>query len=408
MTPFRVAYLVSHPIQYQVPLLRRLAAHPELELTVYYMDDVGARRYLDPEFGVAVQWDLPLLDGYTWHVLRNRSPVPGADHVLRYVHPSVIGVLRAERYDALIVHGYAHATEWLAFLGAWASRTPVFLRGESTLVGRRPWWVRAAKRLLLGAVLRRVRGVLAIGARNREFYHAYGVPEGRIFAVPYAVDNDYFMAEADRLRGDRAALRARFGAPAELPVVLFSGKLIPKKRPLDLLQAVGRITADTPAVLVFLGEGSERGRLEAEASRRGLRHVVITGFVNQGEISQYYAAADVLVLPSGHEPWGLVLNEAMCFGLPVVGSDAVGAAPDLVRPGENGAVYPVGDVDALARELRALLRDPVRRAAMGARSREIVSAYSYDADARGILDALRASGVRRAALVRPAGSRGRS
>jgi len=405
MTPFRVAYLVTHPIQYQVPLLRRLAAHPELELTVYYMDDAGARRYLDPEFGVAVQWDLPLLDGYTWHVLRgNRSPVPGADHFLRYVHPSVVRVLRAERYDALIVHGYAHATEWLAFLGAWASRTPVFLRGESTLVRRRAWWIRAAKRLVLGAVLRRVRGALAIGARNREFYRAYGVPEDRIFFVPYAVDNEYFMAEADRLRGHRAALRARFGAPAELPVVLFSGKLIPKKRPLDLLQAVDRIASDTPAVLVFLGEGGERGRLEAEVSRRGLRHVVITGFVNQGEVSQYYAAADVLVLPSGHEPWGLVLNEAMCFGLPVVGSDVVGAAPDLIRP-DNGAVYPVGNVDALARELRALLRDPLRRAAMGARSREIVSGYSYDADARGILDALRSVGGRGAVPVRPVESR---
>jgi len=123
MRPFRVAYLVSHPIQYQVPLLQRLAAHPEIALQVYYMDDVGARRYLDSEFGVSVQWDLPLLDGYVWRLLRNRSPLPEADHFLRFVHPEIIGMLRRERYDALIVHGYAHATEWLAFLGAWVSRT---------------------------------------------------------------------------------------------------------------------------------------------------------------------------------------------------------------------------------------------------------------------------------------------
>jgi glycosyltransferase involved in cell wall biosynthesis len=116
--------------------------------------------------------------------------------------------------------------------------------------------------------------------------------------------------------------------------------------------------------------------------------VVITGFVNQSGMGRYYAAADVLVLPSSHEPWGLVLNEGMCFGLPVIASDAVGAAPDLVRSGENGFVYPVGDVTALAAALRRLLADPAGRAAMGARSREIVGRFSYDADVDGILAAL--------------------
>src|SRR5581483_3191529 len=134
----------------------------------------------------------------------------------------------------------------------------------------------------------------------------------------------------------------------------------------------------------------------------GLAQVVLTGFVNQGQIADYYAAADVLVLPSGHEPWGLVLNEAMCFGLPVIASDAVGAAPDLVRPGENGWTYPVGDVDALARALEAAVEDPARRSAMGRRSRAIVAGYSYDADVAGILDALRAT-VTRAPATRGAG-----
>ena len=152
----------------------------------------------------------------------------------------------------------------------------------------------------------------------------------------------------------------------------------------------------TPLSVILVGDGSERRTLEDEIGRTGLRHARITGFVNQGEISQYYAACDVLVLPSSHEPWGLVLNEAMCFGVPVIASDAVGAAPDLARVGENGAVYPVGDVGALAQALRVILRDPVRRAAMGARSREIVRGYSYDADVQGILDALRSTGVRRA------------
>jgi len=400
MAPFRVAYLVSHPIQYQVPLLRRLSS--ELDLTVYFMDDRAARQqwqHAEPEFGVtAVQWDLPLVDGYKSDVLRNWWPT-SADHFLRLLNPSVIGRLRAGRYDALIVHGYAHATEWLAFLGAFATRTPLFLRGESTLLGGRPWWVRTGKGAVLGSLLRRLRGALAIGTLNREFYRAFGVPDERIFSVPYAVDNEHFMAEADRLRPARAALRERIGVPPDVPVVLYAGKLIPRKRPLDLVHAAARIAGERPVSVVLVGDGPERGRLEAEIGRGGLPHARITGFVNQGEISQYYAASDVLVLPSSHEPWGLVLNEAMCFGVPVIASDAVGAAPDLVRPGENGHVYPVGDVDALAQALRAVVGDPARREAMGARSREIVAAYSYDADVRGILDALRSTGVRRASAA---------
>jgi glycosyltransferase involved in cell wall biosynthesis len=385
---FRVAYLVSHPIQYQVPLLQRLAAHPEIALRVYYMTDQGARPSRDPEFGVPVQWDTPLLEGYDWTLLPNRSWWPGSDHPLRFVHPSVAAVLRRERYDALIVHGYAHVTEWLAFWGARRSGTPVLLRGESNRLGSRPLWVTAAKRMALSGLLRRIQGALAIGTLNHEFYRAYGVPEHRIFFVPYAVDNARFRDEAEQWRSSRPALRAALGLPVDRPVVLYVGKLIPRKRPLDLLEAYARVAADHPAALVFLGEGAERSRLEAAIAGHRLPHVAITGFVNLSGIGRYYAAADVVVLPSSHEPWGLVLNEAMCFGLPVIASDAVGAAPDLVHPGENGFVYPVGDVPALASALRRLLADPARRAEMGARSREIVGRFSYDADIEGILEAL--------------------
>jgi glycosyltransferase involved in cell wall biosynthesis len=385
---FRLAYLVSHPIQYQVPLLRRLAERGDVALHVYYMNDQGVRLARDPEFGVPIQWDAPLLDGYDWTLLPNRSAWPGADHPLRFVHPAIIGILSRKRYDALLVHGYAHATEWLGFLGAWRSRTPVLLRGESTLLGRRPPWVAAGKRLAVGALLRGVGAALAIGSLNRSFYLAYGMPEDRIFWVPYAVDNDYFYAEARRWHPSRPAVRAALGLPPDLPVILYAGKLIARKRPLDLVNAYARVAADHPAALVFVGEGAERARIQAAAARHKLPHVVVTGFVNLTDIGRYYAAADFLVLPSDHEPWGLVLNEAMCFGLPVVASDAVGAAPDLVRPGENGFVYPVADLAALEHVIRRLLGDPAARRRMGERSRDIVGAFSYDADIEGIITAL--------------------
>jgi glycosyltransferase involved in cell wall biosynthesis len=390
MTPYRIAYLVSHPIQYQAPLLRRLAAHPDVMLQVYFMDDQGARVYEDPEFGVPVQWDVPLLEGYAWQLLHNRSPWRAADHVGRFIHPEIVRVLRRGRFDALIVHGYAHVTEWLAFLAARLCGTPLLLRGESILLGRPATWRGRIKRGVRAALLRRVQGALAIGALNREFYRAHGVAEHRIFFTPYAVDNDRFMTDAERLRPRRNELRVQLGWPGEIPVILVAGKLIPRKRPMDVLDAYAQVVREAPSALVFLGEGSERARLETAAAGRGLPHVYVTGFVNQREISWYYAASDLIVLASSHEPWGLTLNEGMCFGLPVVASTMVGAAADLVHPRDNGFVYPVGDINALAGALRAILSDPSRRMRMGARSRELVADYSYDADVRGILDALRA------------------
>lgn len=383
---FRVAYLVSHPIQYQAPLLQRLASHPEISLHVFYMELPKGRS--DPEFGIPIQWDIPLLEGYPWSRLCNVSPFRRTSGFLRFVHPGIVSALMRGRYDALIVHGYAHCTEWIAFVTAWARKIPLLLRGESTLLRRPPWWLDFVKSLLLGMLFRKAAALLAIGRLNREFYRSYGAPEDRIFFVPYAVDNDRFFSDVGRLTGARRALRQRWGWPEDLPVVLYVGKLIPRKRPMDLLDAYARVIREAPAGLVYVGEGSERKRLLDVARAQGLRWVAVTGFLNQTEISRCYAAADLLVLPSSHEPWGLVLNEAMCFGLPLIASSAVGAAPDLVKQGENGVVYPVGDVSELAKALRLLLTDPQLRKRMGQRSREIVSRYSYEADIRGILEAL--------------------
>lgn len=386
MKRFRIAYLVSHPIQYQVPLLRRMAEHPQIALHVYYMEHPGVR--YDPEFGQPVRWDIPLLEGYPWSTLRNYSPFPSSSGFLRFVHPGIFRILMRRQFDAVIVHGYAHLTEWIAFIGAWLSHTPLFLRGESTLHSARPLWVRIVKSVVLKYLLRRVTAVLAIGTLNREFYRFYGVPEDKIFFVPYAVDNDRFFSEAARLTNAANDLRDELGWPRWLPIVLYAGKLVPRKRPLDLLEAYARVVRDTPAGLMYLGDGQERQRLISAAEARGLKWVAVTGFVNQTQIPRYYAAADVLVLPSDHEPWGLVLNEGMCFGLPVIVSDRVGAAPDLVRSGENGFVYPVGDVATLARVLKIVLGDRQLRARMGRLSREIIGRYSFQTDLEGVCEAL--------------------
>jgi glycosyltransferase involved in cell wall biosynthesis len=213
------------------------------------------------------------------------------------------------------------------------------------------------------------------------------VPAGRIGFTPYAVDNEFFREGAAKLQASHESLRHEFGIPAEASVFLFCGKLTSVKRPLDVVEAFARLPESHNTFLVFIGDGALRGALEARVAALGLRNVRLAGFRNQTELSRWYAASDVLVLPSGFEPWGLVVNEAMNFGLAIVASDQVGCAVDLVRPGETGATYPSGDIGALAAAMRECAAPHIRRRASVA-SPAVIDHWSVTAAADGIAAAV--------------------
>jgi glycosyltransferase involved in cell wall biosynthesis len=381
---FRLAAVTSHPVQYQAPLFRRLAAHPEIELTVFYGERWGLDTCFDPDFGVDLRWDVPLTAGYAARFLPNRG---WGDGFFRVLNPGVVGALGRGRFDAVLVHSYAHATALLAYLGAALGRIPVLLRTESERLRPRPLRVRAARRVLLAPLLRSTAAVLAIGSTNREFYLHHGVPPERTFWTPYGVDNDFFATFARERARHRCEVRSELGLAPDAPVVLFAGKLIPRKRPADLIDAVAALATAPRPSLLFVGAGALRGALEtrARAAAVGSRFV---GFRNQSEIGRYYAAADVFVLPSEFETWGLVLNEAMACGLPVVASTGAGATRDLVVEGVNGFACPAGDVATIARALARLLGDAAFRERAGRASREIVDRCSIERSVEGIGRAL--------------------
>ncbi len=371
----QLAFLTSHPIQYQAPLFRRLAASPSVDLTVFFCLDQGLGKRRDPEFGVAVGWDTPVTEGYRYRILSNGSPFRRSGRFWGALNPGIVESLWRGRFDAVIAHGWTEATHWLAFLTAGLTGTPLLLHGEAV---PRPGRLSAPARLrrsLVGVVARRAAACLANGTRGAEFYRALGVPGERIALTPYSVDNEFFQQEAKRWRSRRAELLGGLGLPPGLPVVLFPSKLIERKRPMDCLRAYSALRDET--AMVFVGDGALRPALEAQAAALGLRHVRFAGFQNQSALPRYYALADVLVLPSTFEPWGLVVNEAMSAGLPVVASDGVTAAVDLVRHGENGFIFPAGGVDALAGCLRTLVRDQSLRERMGARSAQIIETWSH-------------------------------
>jgi glycosyltransferase involved in cell wall biosynthesis len=389
---YRVACLVSHPIQYQAPLFRYLAARPGIELTVFFLSDLSVNSYRDSGFGVNVKWDVPLLDGYRYEFL----PRVGSGSGLSFWRPWTFGLrarLRRGRFDALWVHGYAHRGCLAGIAAAKSLNIPVLLRGESNILSETDDALKlGVKRIAMPALLRTIDAMLAIGRLNREYYLNYGVEAERIFPMPYAVDNEFFRTAAKRARPNREALRAELGLKPGRVVILFASKMQPHKRAADLIEAYARLSidgvAEPAADLVFAGDGEERANLERRARELKWDSIRFIGFRNQSELPALYDLCDVFVLPSEHEPWGLVVNEAMNAGKPVIVSDRVGAGADLVEDGVNGFVYPVGDVAALADRLRQLIGSPEHRAAMGARALEKVAHLDFAADREGLLAAL--------------------
>ncbi len=380
-----LAIVETHPIQYKAPLFRLLAADPRLEVTVYYamVPDAAAQ---GAGFGVAFEWDVPLLEGYRHELLRNRARRPSVTRFGGCDTPELFRRFRAMRPDAVLVNGWVVKTCLQALAACRRLGVPCLVRGESNLLRPRARWKHALHRLLL----RQYHAYLAIGSANREFYRFHGCPDDRIFFAPYAVDNDRFAAAAAERAGRRAELRAAFGLPPDAMVFLFAGKLEPKKRPGDLIEALTLLPAglcDRACALVA-GDGPLRAVCERLARERKVA-AVFAGFLNQSRMPDAYAAADVLVLPSdAGETWGLVVNEAMASGRPAIVSRTAGCCADLVVPGETGFAYECGHVPALAEHMGRYLADPALAERQGSAAARRIEGFNLSAAAEGVAQAV--------------------
>jgi glycosyltransferase involved in cell wall biosynthesis len=374
---YRVLFVATHPVQYAAPLFRAISRHPQLDVTVAYCCLQGAEAGYDPEFGIQVRWDVPLLDGYSWRQLPNRSFRPGLGRFFGLVNPGLWSLIRCGRFDAVVFHtGYMYATFWIGFLAAKFSGVPaLFSTDATTLEPRRgSSWKRAVKRVTWPLLFRFTDQVLVASTAGLEFMLSLGVPEELISLTPFVVDNDWWLEAA--ARADRAAVRGSWGVASEEMVVLFCAKLQPWKRPLDLLHAFAK-AAIPGAVLVFAGDGPLRERIEAEASALGVcEHIRILGFVNQSQLPGVYSAADLFVLPSEYDPCPAAVCESMLCGCPVVLSDQIRGRFDLVRRGTTGDIFPCADVEALASVLRALLNSREGLAEMGRAAQRRMSTWS--------------------------------
>ena len=384
---FRLALVASHPVQYLAPWYRALAAL--LSLKVFFAHRISAADHARGGFDVGFEWDTPLLEGYAFEWLANTASRPGVDHFWGCNTPGVGTAIRRSDFDAVLVNGWQLFSYWQAIRAAGAAGLPVLVRGDSQLEpSSRP--VRGIlKRLVYPHMLRSFDACLAVGRRNADYYRHYGVPDARIYRSAHCVDNAFFARAADETRRRRDEGRRELGIPADAVVFMFAGKLIEKKRPLDFLEALRRIRQKRTDVWgLIVGDGPLKAAVD-EYRRAHDIPCAIAGFQNQRRIASTYAAADALVLPSTWgETWGLVVNEAMACGLPVIVSDQAGCAPDLVVEGETGFTYPCADVAALAACVDALAGDRRLRDRMSARASTHIAAVSPEAAAGGVVHAI--------------------
>jgi glycosyltransferase involved in cell wall biosynthesis len=386
--------VLSHPTQYYSPWFRWMTAHATINLHVIYLWDFGVTEKRDPSFQTNIQWDVDLLSGYSREFVPNTARCPGAESFFGFSNPGLTKHIAKSRPHALLLFGYNWASHLKVI--AWASLAgiPLILRGDSHLIGRSS--PKAYKQLALRTLFSRFAAFLYVGAANRNYFEVFGVPSRKLFFAPHSVDAELFDRKRPGCLEAAVALRRQLGIADGTRVVLFSGKLLPAKQPVELFEAFADIDAPDTA-LVFVGDGPERERLQSvvarHKSKRGSASVHMLPFANQSEMPSRYLLADLYVLPSrgSFETWGLAVNEAMHMGVPCLVSNRVGCQRDLVTEGETGWVFDAEDGSGMRRSLALALQTlayPGRKDEIVRAVEQRISGYNYAQTTDGLISAM--------------------
>lgn len=380
----KLAIITSHPIQYYAPWFKYLAL-TKLELKVFYLWDFGITEQVDPNFGKSIKWDIPLLEGYDYQFIPNSSSNPGTHNFWGLQNPSLVEQVSKYNPDVVMLIGYNYASLY-RFIWQWQkTKIPLIFRGDSHILSPRTEWTRNLRRAFISFIYRHFQAVLYVGKANYQYFRYHHVKENNLFFAPHSVDNQRFIAVADSAKQQANEWKQELGIPTHHRVIVFAGKFYQEKSPLDLLKAY--LAANiTDVSLLFVGAGILETQLKQQA--QNCFNIHFASFQNQALMPRTYALADLFVLPSLQETWGLAINEAMCLSCPIIVSDRVGCAQDLVRSEQNGLIFPAGNVVALTKCLEMAFSDRQRLQQWGQKSRELISQYSYRQTSQGLFEAL--------------------
>tara|TARA_A100001015_G_scaffold273830_1_gene329654 strand:+ start:5349 stop:6530 length:1182 start_codon:yes stop_codon:yes gene_type:complete len=384
----KIAIINSHPIQYFAPLYKELNTSNEIDITALYLTDLNLKPSIDPGFKQKIQWDVNMLDGYSYKFL-GKYQINRPNGFWSLIVPQIWKEIRQSDYDVIWLHGYNFAAYLVAFLAAKSKGIKIFFRGESHLMLKRGFLKKTFHTIFCKIFFRYVDAFLAIGTANKKYYKSLGVSDKDIFLVPYTIDNSRFRIDKDHVQNKIKELKTEIGL-SQHPTIIFSSKFMERKRPHDLLEAAKILQEKNYEFnILFVGSGELETTLNELVKKNNLQNIFFKGFVNQSSLPLYYAACDIFVLPSINEPWGLVINEVMSCGLPVVVADGIGAADDLVQDGINGFIFEPLNPHDLAKKLKLLLQNNSLRQEMSKQSSIIMNSWSYFECAEGVHNACR-------------------
>jgi glycosyltransferase involved in cell wall biosynthesis len=369
----RLAIVTTHPVQYHVPWLIRLA-EKGIQLKVFYTWEQARNGIIyDPGFGRNIQWDIPLLEGYDYQFVKNITPRPGTHHFWGIINPGLNKEIEAWNPDCLLVFGwnfYSH----LQCMRYFHKKIPILFRGDSVLLhegkGIRTW----ARRAFLTWVYRHVDYALYVGTHNKSYFLKHGLRPSQLVYTPHAIDVDRFSEPGKASINDVQTWKKELGIPADHISILYAGKLTRVKNPsfiIDLAEACKGL----PVSFILVGNGHLKAGLQQRSKDN--RQVIFLDFQNQTMMPLVYRLGDILIMPSIKETWGLAISEAMACGRPVMASEKVGCAVDLVQEYKTGISFGVRDIDACVRFLKYVCEDRSRLTEMGINSSNLIKQFTF-------------------------------
>ena len=380
----RLAIIATHPVQYYAPVFKLLAESPDMEIRVFYTWGEKAIEKFDPGFGQKVDWDIPLLQGYDFEWVSNTAPDPGSHHRNGIINPGLIDQVNQWQPNALLVFGWAYHSH-LKAIRHYHHKLPVYFRGDSTLIDIKPGIRAFLRSVFLKWVYRHIDHAFYVGANNKTYFKKYGLTDQQLTFAPHAIDNSRFST--DRYE-EALELRQSLGIANDDTLLLFAGKFEDKKSPQLLIDAFSALNKPSTHLLL-VGGGILEIPLKTRASLNKRIHFM--DFQNQSFMPVVYQAADLFCLPSKGpgETWGLAVNEAMTAGTPVLVSNKVGCAADLVIPGFTGDIFDSENLSDITQKLGDLLKDRSRLKALGGNAQSKIADWSFDKQVAAILNTVK-------------------